>query len=171
MNRYVSPLSLTKERILREINNPIKETEEVQNYDFYEYKNRTRKEFIERGINELGKDFEKMFTDPDEKIVWHYPYTTRGLCRGTSVTVTNKGRLIFISSSGYYKETNFNFQIPNNLIVKLQKIYPMSESKKGYKHSILHRNVLNYLENIKPICKNLEARNGTMSHFNGGTRD
>ena len=57
MNGYVSPLPVTKEEILREINKPVKEIEEVQNYDFYEYKNRTRKEFIERGINELGKDF------------------------------------------------------------------------------------------------------------------
>jgi len=152
MNRYVSPLSLTKERILREINNPIKETEEVQNYDFYEYKNRTKKEFIERGINELGKDFEKMFTNPNEKIVWHYSYKSYGLCRGMAITLTDKGRLIFISSSGHYEETNFDFQIPNNLIVKLQEIYPMSKSKKGFKSTILHQNVLNYLKNIKPIC-------------------
>src|SRR3990172_9316822 len=133
MNRHVSPLSLTKERILREINNPIKDTEEAQNYNFYEYKNRTKKEFIERGINELGKDFEKMFTNPNEKIVWHYSYKSYGLCRGMAITLTDKGRLIFISSSGHYEETNFDFQIPNNLIVKLQEIYPMSKSIELFK--------------------------------------
>ena len=95
---------------------------------FHGFVNNNLEDFIKSGLSHgpLGNTFKQFIQFiPREKIVWHYYYRDNNI--GHSLTLTNYARLLTIHGnvpSCYH----YDFWIPDNFIVKLQKIYDMNTS-------------------------------------------
>src|SRR3989304_7412556 len=95
---------------------------------FHGFVNNNLEDFIKSGLSHgpLGNTFKQFIQFiPSEKIVWHYYYRDNNI--GHSLTLTNYARLLTIHGnvpSCYH----YDFWIPDNFIVKLQKIYDMNTS-------------------------------------------